>query len=115
MLSDNSIVSPGRELHARFKSLGDMSGKTLDDVVSVVGPPSSRSSIAFGHTLLQWQATGCHVALLFDRNNQFVSVRHAEYEPPPPPLGSNIFVKVVIGLGAALILISLAASIGSRR
>ena len=115
MLSDRSIVSPGRELHARFQSLGDMSGKTLDDVVSVVGPPSSGSSIAFGHTLLQWQATGCHVALLFDRNNQFVSVRHAEYELPPPPLGSNVFVKVVIGLGAVLILISLAASIGSRR
>jgi hypothetical protein len=114
MLSDSSIVSPGRELHARFKSLGEMSGKTLDDVVSVVGPPSSSSSIAFGHTLLQWQATGCHVALLFDRNNQFVSVRHAEYEPTPP-LGSNVFVKVVIGLGAVLILISLAASIVSRR
>jgi hypothetical protein len=113
VLSDSSIVSPGRELHARFQSLGDMSGKTLDDVVSVVGPPSSSSSIAFGHTLLQWQATGCHVALLFDRNNQFVSVRHAEYEPPP--LRSNVFVKVVIGLGAVLILISLAASIGSRR
>ena len=114
MLSDSSIVSPGRELHARFKSLGEMSGKTLDDVVSVVGPPSSSSSIAFGHTLLQWQATGCHVALLFDRNNQFVSVRHAEYESPPP-LKSNAIVKVVIGLGAVLILISLAASIGSRR
>ena len=114
MLSDRSIVAPGRELHARFMSLGEMSGKTLDDVVSVVGPPSSSSSIAFGHTLLQWQATGCHVALLFDRNNQFVAVRHAEYEPPPP-LRSNVFVKVVIGLGAVLILISLAASIGSRR
>ena len=114
MLSDISLVSPGRELHARFKSLGDMSGKTLDDVVSVVGPPSSSSSIAFGHTLLQWQVTGCHVALLFDRDNRFVSVRHAEYEPPPP-LRSNVFLKLVIGLGAVLILILLAESIGSRR
>jgi hypothetical protein len=114
VLSDSGIVSSGRELHARFKSLGDMSGKTLDDVVSVVGPPSSGSSVAFGHTLLQWQETGCHVALLFDRNNQFVSVRHAEYEPPPSR-GSKVFLKVVIGLGAVLILILLAASIGSRR
>jgi len=114
VFTDSSIVSPGRGLHARFKSLGDMSGKTLDDVISVVGPPSSSSSIPFGHTLLQWQETGCHVALLFDRDNQFVSVRHAEYEPPPP-LGSNVFLKVIIGLGAVLTLILLAASIGSRR
>ena len=113
MLSDISLVSPGRELHARFKSLGDMSGKTLDDVVSVIGPPSSSSSIAFGHTLLQWQTKRCHVALLFDRDNRFVSVRHAEYEPSPP-IGSNIFFKLVVALGAVLILILLAASIGSR-
>jgi hypothetical protein len=114
VLNDSSIVSPGRELRARFNSLGDMSGKTLDAVVSVVGPPSSSSCIAFGHTLLQWQATGCHVALLFDRDNRFVSVRHAESEPSPD-FRSNVFLKFVIGLGAVFILILLAASIGSRR
>ena len=113
MLSNSSPVSPGRELHARFKSLGDMSGKTLDDIVSVVGPPFASSSIAFGHTIIQWQATGCHVALLFDRDNRFVSVQLAEYEPPPH-LGSNIFFKLVVGLGAVLILILLAESIVSR-
>jgi len=111
VFSDTSIVSPGRGLHARFKSLGDMSGKTLDDVISVVGPPSSSSSIPFGHTLLQWQETGCHVALLFDRNNQFVSVRHAEYEPTPAHKGN--FLRLVIGLGAILVL--LAAIVGLRR
>jgi hypothetical protein len=93
------ITAPGRELNSRFKSLGNMSGKTINEIVAVVGTPSSRSSMAFGQTLFQWQATGCHVALLFDQDNRFVSIQHeyAQYAPPPAFSGLNLFLGVVIG------------------
>jgi hypothetical protein len=60
-----SVTNPGKELHAKFVSLGTLSGRTKDEVVAVVGAPSSISAIGEGQTLLQWQATGCHMALRF--------------------------------------------------
>jgi hypothetical protein len=37
------VTAPGRELHGRFLALGDMTGKTADEIIAVVGPPSSLS------------------------------------------------------------------------
>ncbi len=60
-----NVTTPGRELHQKFESLGDMTGKTKDEIIAVVGPPTSTSALPEGKTLLQWQATGCHMALRF--------------------------------------------------
>jgi stage V sporulation protein K len=70
------ITGPGRALHGRFLSLGNMAGKTADEIIAVVGRPSSISSMAAGLTLMQWQATGCHMALVFRADGQFLKISH---------------------------------------
>jgi len=37
------VTAPGRNLHARFVALGNMTGKTAVEIIAGVGPPSSRS------------------------------------------------------------------------
>lgn len=64
-LQQANVTAPGRKLHKKFEDLGDMTGKTKQEIVDVVGPPSSVSELAGGKTLLQWQATGCHMAIRF--------------------------------------------------
>jgi len=70
------VTSPGRALHARFVAVGNMTGKTADEIIAGVGPPRSRSSIAHGRMLLQWQATGYHMAILFDASGRFAKITH---------------------------------------
>lgn len=84
-MSSRDVTAPGRELHARFLALGDMRGKTAGEVIAVVGQPTSISSMADGKTLLQWQATGCHMALLFGADERFVKITHqyAHYSTDP--------------------------------
>jgi hypothetical protein len=89
-MSNWDVTAPGRQLHTRFLALGNMTGMTADEIIASVGPPSSVSSMASGQTLMQWQEAGCHMALLFDTNGQFVKITHqyakyAPYIPPPPP------------------------------
>jgi hypothetical protein len=60
------VTAPGRELHQRFLSIGNLTARTADEIIAVVGRPSSIRSMAAGRTLIQWQATGCHMALIFD-------------------------------------------------
>jgi hypothetical protein len=60
------VVSPGRALQAKFQGLGAIAGRTEADIVSVVGPPNSITSLPGGKRLLQWQATGYHIALRFN-------------------------------------------------
>lgn len=83
MYSD--VTAPGRELHRRFLALGDMTGKTADEIIAVVGRPTSISSMAGNATLLQWQATGCHMALLFGADGKLVKITHqyANYAAAP--------------------------------
>lgn len=59
------VTNPGKQLHAKFVALGTLSGRTKDEIIAEVGPPSSVSGLPDGKTLLQWQATGCHMALRF--------------------------------------------------
>jgi hypothetical protein len=79
------ITAPGRYLHQQFIQVGDMTGKTADEIIAAVGPPSSRSSLAHNHVLLQWQATGCHMAIVFDASGRFLKISHeyASYAPAP--------------------------------
>lgn len=70
------VTAPGRALHGKFLSLGNMTGKTANEIVAVVGRPTSISSMAGGMTLMQWQATGCHMALLFRADGQFAKITH---------------------------------------
>jgi hypothetical protein len=62
----NSLVrSPGASLRHKFQELGTIQGRTLHQIIAVVGPPNSRSVIGNGRVVCQWMATGYHVALIF--------------------------------------------------
>lgn len=80
---DFEVTDPGRILHNRFLSLGDMAGKSAAEIIKAVGQPSSISSLG-ENTLLQWQSTGCHMALLFDDKEQFIKIMHQYAHLPPP-------------------------------
>ncbi|MGB8010776.1 MAG: hypothetical protein WCF68_04125 [Terriglobales bacterium] len=93
------VTGPGRELCERFKALSDMTGKTVDEIVASVGSPTSRSAMAHGQVLLQWQATGYHVALLFNAEGRMVGITHESahfYDAPRGCLGVVALVAVVI-------------------
>lgn len=68
------VKAPGKLLQQKFATLtkdteGVIAGKHLDEIIKTCGNPSSVSAMGDGTTLRQWQATGYHIALLFDENN----------------------------------------------
>ncbi len=109
------ITASGRLLHSRFVSMGNMSGKTSEEIISAVGQPTSISSMAHGQRLLQWQATGCHMALLFGADDRMIKITHQHLKLQRPsyysapvysePEGSGvakvigIVLGIVVGLG----------------
>jgi hypothetical protein len=95
------VTGPGRRLCERFKALGDMTGKTVDEIIAGVGPPTSRSAMAHGKVLLQWQATGYHVALLFSAEGRMVGITHESahfYDAPPSGCLGLVTLLVVVVL-----------------
>jgi hypothetical protein len=70
------IFAAARELQRSFQSLGNMIGKTDTQIIAVAGPPNSRSTLAGGRTLLQWQSTGYHIALQFDADGKCLGITH---------------------------------------
>ncbi|WP_428410226.1 hypothetical protein [Hyphococcus sp.] len=52
-----------------FVDMGDVTGKTINEIIAKVGPPSSVSAVGAGEELYQWietnSAGGYHYALLF--------------------------------------------------
>ena len=64
----------------KFVRLGKLAGRSKEEIVKVVGPPTSVSSLPNGKTLLQWQhisrAGGYHIALRFDDQGRCEGVTH---------------------------------------
>lgn len=100
-MSRRDVTAPGRELHAQFLAIGNMTGKTADEIIAAAGRPTSISSMADGKMLLQWQATGCHMALLFGPDGQFVKITHqyANYSAAPSGGCMNMLVLMFLVLG----------------
>jgi len=67
---------PGRALATKFVSMSVLKGKTKEDIIKVVGPPNAVSATPDGGQLLQWMATGYHIALIFDVNGICQGVTH---------------------------------------
>jgi hypothetical protein len=78
------VRAPGRRLASDFASLGTLKGKTINQIIKVVGPPTSTNTNADGSQLLQWSARGHHVELLFDAN------RICQAEAPASPLTPSL-------------------------
>jgi hypothetical protein len=74
-----------------------MTGKNVAVFIRSIGPPSSRSSIG-NDLLLQWQASGYHIAILFDSSERFIRITHesGNYEPAPNYTIGLIFIGVVL-------------------
>ena len=60
-----AVRSQGASLNQKFHSLGDMRGRTMEDIIAVVGPPNSRSTVGNGRVICQWIQSGYHIALIF--------------------------------------------------
>jgi hypothetical protein len=68
--------APGRALRKRFVALGSLKGRTRKEVVTAVGQPATETVLPDGRTLLQWRATGYHIALVFEKNGRCFGVTH---------------------------------------
>lgn len=53
------------QLQNRFKVLGVLKGKRVDDVIKIAGRPSHRVARGPGTELLEWRRVGFHIALMF--------------------------------------------------
>jgi len=60
------VTIPGRILQENFRSLGTLTGKRKAEIIAKAGNPSSVSGLPDGKILLQWTATGYHIALVFN-------------------------------------------------
>lgn len=67
---------PGAALSKKFVSLGVLKGKTKAEIIAVAGKPRAISAAAGGKTVLQWLATGYHIALIFDENDVCEGISH---------------------------------------
>jgi len=52
--------------------------------------------MAAGQTLLQWQATGCHIALLFGPDGRFIRITHEFANYAPAPAGCILTVTMML-------------------
>ncbi len=68
--------TPGRALRQRFVALGSLKGRTRNEIVKAVGEPASGRPLPDGRALLQWRATGYHIALVFEANGRCFGVTH---------------------------------------
>jgi hypothetical protein len=68
--------APGRALRKRFVALGTLKGRTRKEIVKAAGQPASETALPDGRTLLQWRATGYHIALVFESNGRCFGVTH---------------------------------------
>ena len=53
-------------LQNRFKRLGVLRGRSLDEVVKYAGKPSHRARLDASREVLEWRRVGFHIALLFN-------------------------------------------------
>jgi len=72
------VKAPGSLLATKFASLGDMSGKTYEEIKKVVGAENSISTTVndAGEVIKirQWISTGYHITILFDSNDNFIGI-----------------------------------------
>ena len=69
LITSAAVKAPGNALQNNFVKLGVIKGKTLNEIISACGQPSAVSALGDGRRLYLWQATGYHIALIFDENN----------------------------------------------
>ena len=56
----------GNEVPNKFAAAGKLTGKSLSEITSLVGPPNRVSGLPGGKVLYEWVTTHYHIALRFD-------------------------------------------------
>ncbi len=80
IMSQQNSVNSGSRLQQKFVSLGNMAGKTDEEIFTVAGKPNGIAHMGEGRYIYQWSDTGYNIAILFeDRKvksiiNEFVFV-----------------------------------------
>jgi len=63
-----AVRTPARELQRKFVQLGDLKGMTKEQLLKVVGQPSSITHAPDYHEVYQWILPGYHIAIVFKSN-----------------------------------------------
>ena len=58
-------ASRSARLQHRFRKLGALKGRQLDEVVKFAGKPSHRARLSANREVLEWRRVGFHIALSF--------------------------------------------------
>ncbi|MCQ6553783.1 hypothetical protein NPS70_11340 [Streptomyces sp. C10-9-1] len=86
---------PGRRLQQGFAELGDLTGRTADEIIASVGAPISQSMMGPGQVLLQWQGDAYHIGILFEQG-QFAGITSEDSGRLP---GGRALARGFAGLG----------------
>jgi hypothetical protein len=70
------LRAPGRRLRRRFVALGTLKGRRKAEIIRAAGEPATVTILPDGRSLLQWRATGYHIALVFEKNGVCFGVTH---------------------------------------
>ena len=74
------VTIPGKNLRRKFEKLGELKGKKLNDIISVVGSPNSVSAKVNDEgesvTVCQWLVSGFHIVLVFDKDEECLGISH---------------------------------------
>ncbi len=55
-------------LQHRFRRLGALRGRSMDEIIKFAGQPSHRARLAANREVLEWRRVGFHIALMFTDN-----------------------------------------------
>ena len=62
--------APGSHL----RSQGELTGRSLPEIVALIGPPTSRSLLPRGNEFVYWQVGQDSIAILFDQDGKFLRI-----------------------------------------
>ena len=71
-----AVRAKGSALQRKFIKLGTLVGKSLTEITTACGAPSSVSACGNNIKLCQWMEPGYHIGLLFDENDLCLGVYH---------------------------------------
>jgi hypothetical protein len=66
IMSQQNRVNSGSRLQQKFVSLGNMAGKTDEEIFTVAGKPNGIAHMGEGRYIYQWSDTGYNIAILFE-------------------------------------------------
>lgn len=71
------ITHDGDHLHARFKKLGELPGRTFSEITTTVCmDPTEVTYLEDGNRIYRWAQPGYEIEMLFDHSDHCIKVLH---------------------------------------